>query len=104
RGVAEPALAPLNGLNDHGQPLADPDANGRDSVAATTSFQLVRQAAEYAHSRRAERVADRDCAAVRIDLLGVEPLPLGQIGEALRRERLVQLHDRHVVPADARLL
>jgi hypothetical protein len=47
-------------------------------------------------------VAERDRAAVGVDLLGVELGPVGQAGQRLRRERLVELDDLDLVPADAR--
>src|SRR6478735_1430483 len=53
---------------------------------------------------RAERMADGDRAAEHVDLLRVESRPRTHAGERLRRERLVELEEVDVAPADARAL
>src|SRR5580704_12400471 len=78
-------------FENHGEPLTDPDADGGEAEAATTTSQLVGERAEDARPGTADGMADRDRAAVGIDLLRVEFGPVAQAGERLRRERLVEL-------------
>src|SRR3954454_8865108 len=85
-------------LQDDGEPLADADADRGDRHAAAPALELVRRVADDAAARAAERVADRDRAAVDVDLLGIEVAPQLQAGEALRGEGLVELDDVDVGP------
>src|SRR5579864_2951243 len=89
-------------LENHGEPLADPDADGGKAEAAAPTSQLVGERAEDARTRTADGMADRDRPAVGIDLLGVELGPVAQACERLRRERFVELDDREVLPPDPR--
>ena len=60
---------------------------------------LLRRREREPRARHAERMAERDGAAVRVDVLGVVRQPeLAQAGQRLRGERLVQLD--HVEVAD----
>ena len=60
--------------------------------------ELVRGVADDPSAGRAERVADRDRAAVDVDPLGVELGPQLQAREALRGEGLVELDEVDVRP------
>jgi hypothetical protein len=62
----------------------------------------VGEAAEHPHARGTERMADGDGAAVDVDAVEVEAPPLGDVGQALRGECLVELDRRDVSPADPR--
>ena len=85
----------------HRDPLSDADAHRRQPPAAAAPAQLVRQRGQQPRAGVAERVPERDRAAVDVDDRRVELLPLGQAGERLRRERLVELDRGEVAPADA---
>ena len=86
----------------HRQALADADADRGDAVAAA--------AARAARGRARPRIRAPDAPSgwpiaiappSTLTLLGVELRPLGQAGQRLRGERLVELDDVDVVPADA---
>jgi hypothetical protein len=83
--------------------LADADAQGRETEATSAALQLVDQRAEDSRSRAAERVADRDRSAIRIDDLGIELGPLGEAAERLRRERLPMPNGRGSTAATPRV-
>ena len=76
-----------HGLQHDREALADADADRRDAVLPAVGLERVGERAEDAPAGRAERVADRDRAAVDVDLLGVEVLPLADAGERLARRR-----------------
>jgi hypothetical protein len=60
-----------NPLKNDSDTLADADAHGADGVAALTPVQLVDCGQREARAAHAERVAERDGAAVRIDVRGI---------------------------------
>ena len=94
-----PADSPLQ---DDRETLADADADRGDRDAAAAAGEFVRGVADDAAARCAERVADRDRAAVDVDPLGVEVRPQLQAREGLRREGLVELDEVDVRPGLAR--
>ena len=71
-------------------PLADADAHRREAITPPATAKLVQQRGDEPGAAHAQRVPDRDCAAVDVHPLLVEP-ELPHDGEALRRERFVQL-------------
>ena len=82
----------LNPLQRHRHALADADAHGGQRALAATLLQPVHRGQRQPRARHAERMAERDRAAVRIDVLGVVgKAELTQAGEPLRGEGLVQL-------------
>ena len=80
--------------------LADADAQRREAVAAAAAAQLVRERDDEPGAAHAERMAERDRAAVDVHALLVEP-ELAHDGEALRGERLVQLDEVELAGRDA---
>ena len=97
RGV----VSDVTRLQHHGEALADADADRRDAVPPPRRLQLVGERAEDAR-RRTRRAGGRCAIAppLTLTLLGVELRPLADAGERLRRERLVELDDVDVAPAD----
>src|SRR5205823_13188638 len=65
-------------LDDGGDRLSEADTHARDAIAGFTALELVDERRSEPRSGRAERVAERDSAAVRIDVLH----PLGEPGVA----------------------
>src|SRR4051794_6297884 len=86
-------------LEDDGQPLPHADADRRHAPAVTALAQHLRQRAEDPAAGGAERVPDRDRAALRVDDVRVD-LPRVDTGERLDGERLVQLDGADVRPGD----
>src|SRR5688572_9361439 len=76
------------------------DAHRDHAVAAAAPFQLAQDGRRQLRPRAAQRVAERDGAAVDVDAFGVEPERLDD-GEALRGERLVELDDVDVLKLEA---
>ena len=77
------------------------------AVARVATLELVQQRRGDPRAGRSERMAERDPAAVRIDVARLPPLVQARVGEELeddRRERLVDLDDRDVVPCEPGLL
>src|SRR5208337_5168567 len=74
--------------------LTDADAHRGEPGASAATLELERGGAGDAGPRHAERMAERDRPAVRIDVLGVvlEAEP-AQASERLRGESLVELDD-----------
>jgi hypothetical protein len=60
-------------LDHRGHALAHADAHGRQAVAAAAAAQLVGERADQAGARAAQRVAQRDRAAVDVQAVVVEP-------------------------------
>jgi hypothetical protein len=89
----------LDVLDDDCYALADTDAHGRHSVAAAGATQVVDEGGEDAGARAAEGVADGDGATLRVDDRAVEVGPLGEAGQALGGEGLVELDGGEVAPA-----
>src|SRR5205823_4365971 len=87
---------------DHaGDRHAEADAHRRDPVARAATLELVHERRGHPGSRRAERMSERDSAAVRIDVLPAI-LEAGVAGELEHHgcERFVDLDDRYVVPRE----
>jgi Kef-type K+ transport system membrane component KefB len=93
--------AGLSCLPQTGDALPDPDAHRGRCLAATAPRQLVQQRGGDPGSRAAERVADRDRAAVHVNQLRVA-LELVDHGDGLGGERLVDLEQRQLVDLPAR--
>ena len=62
-------------LQHHRETLADADADRGDGDAAAATGEFVGRVADDASARGAERMPDRDRAAVDVDDLGVEVGP-----------------------------
>src|SRR2546427_12955737 len=74
-------------LDDRRDSLTAADAERREPVALLTLAELVRERERETRARRAERVPERDRAAVHVRLLAVEPKVLLH-REVLGREGL----------------
>src|SRR3984957_14840543 len=92
--AVEPSNAYIgsDALDRQRRALADTDAHCGEAVAAAAPLELERDGAREARARHAERMAERDRAAIRIDMAGIirKPEP-AQAGKRLRGERLVEL-------------
>ena len=82
---------PAQILDDDGDALADADAHGRQPVATPRPGQVVHQRGDDPGAGTAERVPDGDGPAERVHQRRVQIGPLGQAGQRLGGERLVQL-------------
>src|SRR5579875_3394041 len=82
--------ASLEPLDDGGDALAAADAEGGEAEPLVEHFQVVDEVGDEAAAAGAERVAQRDGAAVGIELTLVNA-ELADDGDALRGEGLVQL-------------
>src|SRR5271166_2897988 len=83
-------------LDDHRDALPAADARGRDSILRFTAAQLVHQRDDQPRSGRAQRMPERNRAAVHVDLVAIEPqLLLNR--KILRGEGLVHLDEINVV-------
>src|SRR6478735_4379911 len=89
--------------DDEGVALTAAATEGGRADAATTTLQLEREVQGDAGTRHPDRVAERDGAAVDVDLVDVDPELLGR-GEADGREGLVDLDEVEVGRRDALLL
>src|ERR1051326_495206 len=76
------------------------DAHGDDPPSLLSPPELVEQRSDHSAAGHAGGVADRDRAAVRVELLGVDAEPIAAV-DHLRGERLVQLDDVDLVEAHA---
>src|SRR5215472_3453069 len=87
-------------LDDRGVGLAAALTHGLQTITATRALKLVQQLGGQHRTRRAERMAERDGAAVRVGLLkgrtGVR-----RPGDEPRRERLVDLAQIDLVYLEA---
>src|SRR5829696_736761 len=82
----------------HGVALAAAGADGREAFAASSAAQLIEERRQDACARRAHGVAQRQCAAVDVDDVGVDAeYPRGVDGDA--GESLVYLDQVQVVRA-----
>src|SRR5580765_3872420 len=89
------------GFDHYRRPLPAADAGGAQTVPSAAAAQGVQQVQREARAARAERMPQRDGAAVYVGALAVEPELLLD-GEVLGGERLVDLHQVHVVEREAR--
>src|SRR5215213_3345723 len=60
----------LNALHRQRDALTDADAHRRQSALAADFFELMRRCHRDARTRHAKRMAERDRAAIRVDVLG----------------------------------
>src|SRR5260221_591877 len=88
-------LRPSNPLEDRGDTLPAADAHGDQRVALLRALELVERLHRQDRAGGADRMAERDRAAVRVDLRRVEAEVLGH-RHRLHGERLVRLDDVHV--------
>src|SRR5262245_56052672 len=89
-------------LEQPGRPLAAADAHRHDAVPDLAPLHLVGQRADQARAGHAVGVAERNRAAVDVQLLRVDPQAIAAVDD-LHGERLVQLPqvdvaDRQAVP------
>src|SRR6266849_6861742 len=80
--------------------LAAADAHGHDAVARLAAELLDGDRAHHPRAGHAERVADRDRAAVDVELLRIDAQAIAAVDD-LRGERLVQLPHVDVVDLQA---
>src|SRR5204862_6754238 len=71
------ALMTLQPLEDRGNALAAADTHRHQPIATTGALQLVERFDGQDASRGANRMAQRDCAPIRVDLLQIEAEVLG---------------------------
>src|SRR5215207_9487129 len=90
-------------FKDNCDALAAAYARGGETVATAATLQFVERGQNQARARSAERVAERDCAAVDVRLRAVEPEFLLD-REVLARERLVDFDEVYVFELQVRLL
>src|SRR2546421_873988 len=90
-------------FHDHRRALAAADAGGAEAEALLGASQCVEQVDRDASAGRGERVADGDRAPVHVRLGAVETQFLLD-SEILRGERLVHLHQVHLLELHPRLL
>src|SRR5712672_2378370 len=82
----------LDPLQRQRNPLPHPDTHGGERTLATALLERMLRRQGVARARHAERMAERDRAAVRIDVLGiVGEAELAQARERLRGKCLVEL-------------
>src|SRR4029434_4580749 len=75
-------------LEETSRALAAADAHRHHAVARLALEHLVGDGADHARARHAERMADGDRAAVRVELLGIQTQRVADVHD-LRGERLV---------------
>src|SRR5262249_43251692 len=75
-------------LDAHCNAHATTDAKGGEALLGIALLHLVEQRHQHARAGRADRVAERDCAAVDVDLAGV-PAEVLVDRAGLRREGFV---------------
>src|SRR5437667_215064 len=83
-------------LNGEGNPHAAADAKRCQPAFRVALLHLVKKRDQDAAARRADRMSERDRAAVDVDLLGV-PAHLPVNGDRLRGNGLVDLHQIEVL-------
>src|SRR5262249_11436668 len=88
------ARAPLRPLQQHRDALAAADACGGDAPGLAALRELEQERVDEPGAGGAQRVAERDRAAVHVHPLAVEPQLLLD-REELARERLVDLEEIH---------
>src|SRR5688572_10117293 len=86
----------VTGLEETRGTLPTTNTHGDDAVAGFAAKELVGDGADHARAGHAERVADRDRAAVRIQLLHRDAELVAAVDD-LGREGLVQLPHVDVV-------
>src|SRR5712691_7949734 len=102
RAVRSPVRATARKtLEQRSLSLPDADTERGQPIAGAAPAQLVQQRYDKPRAAHAEWMAERDRTAVHVQLLLVEP-ELASDHEALRRERLVELHEIEVADTDTR--
>src|SRR5262252_1699435 len=102
RFVTIPERRSAGAFNEAGRAHPAADAHRDDGVAALPALQLVQGGGDLAGARRAERVPERDRAAVHVHALGRQA-QLALAVERLRRERLVDLEQVDLIDLEAGL-
>src|SRR5471030_1263437 len=93
-----------NALDDDGDALPHADAHGAQRVAPAAALQLVHRGRHQARAAHAQRMAERDGAAVRIDArVVVAQAERAQHRQSLRGKGLVQFDDVDLVQRHAEL-
>ncbi len=96
----QPRKSGLGSFPEHRDALAHADAHAGGRPACVAAAQLVQQRAADPRAGAAERVPDRDRAAIDVDPVGIE-LQLVDDRDGLRGERLVQLGQLDLVKLPA---
>src|SRR5690242_1351543 len=91
------------GFHDHGRALSAPDARRAEPEAPLGVAQRVEQVDRNARAGRGEGMPDCDGAAMHVRLVAVQAQLLLHC-EILRRERLVHLHQVHLLELHLGLL
>src|SRR4051812_39566873 len=89
--------------NTEGHRVAASEAERRDTGSGATILHGVQQSCQHARAARADRMAERDRAAVHVHAIPV-PAQLLAVGQCLRRERFVGFDEIVVRDLAARLL
>src|SRR5438132_12034435 len=87
--TATPLTRLVQVAEEGGDPLAAADAHGDDAPLRLAALELICQLDGQDGAGGAHRVAERDGAAIWIDLLGID-LQLADHGDRLRGESLIQ--------------
>ena len=99
RGVARKGLG--DGFHDHGDALAAADAGAGNSIAAAATTKFEQQREDEARSGGAERMAERDGAAVDVGFVAVKAKKLFD-GEILRSESFVHFDQVDLIELQVR--
>src|SRR5450830_202009 len=92
-------------LDDDRNALADADAHGAQGITAAAALQLIHRGGNQACAAHAERMAECNRAAIRIDArIVVGDAQFTQHRDALRGKRFVELDDIHLIDGQADLL
>src|SRR5208282_212975 len=103
KGLCHPTTLSLQAFDDDGNPLPAPDTRGRQPVLAFAATKLVHQRDNQACTGCAQRMAERDRAAIHVYFIAIKPKFLLH-SEILRRESLVHLHQVDVIQRQSRFL
>src|SRR5437868_14844465 len=91
----------LHALDDRRQPLPAADTECGEAEPPALGLQVVEQRGDQARARAAQRVSERDGAAVRVELIFVDT-ERAHDRQRLCGEGLVQLDDVDVVEREMR--
>src|SRR5438477_13023006 len=82
----------MKSLDRHGDALADTDAHGGERALATALLHAVHRRQRQPRAAHAQRMAERNRAAMRIDEIGILlDAQLAQASDTLRSEGLIEL-------------
>src|SRR5215208_441548 len=99
------ALRLVQALDDHRHALAAADAHRLEADRLVERLEIVEERVHDPRAGHPVGVAERDRAAVRVELLAERvDADLPAHGQHLRGERLVQLHDVDVLDRHARVV